>query len=343
MIKQNDTMSKEAFVFYGSWCEAIKKLPVEIRTEIYEATIHYGLTGNIDTLSPMAELAFGFIKNDIDRNNKTYEERQRQRSEAGKKGNEARWGKQSQDKANNDEESQNITNHSEISQNNNNESDISQTITNENEQSQSIAKESETSQSIANNRKTSQNIANDNKPSQTSLKEKESEKKRKRNENKKISLSLTPSHSDDTSEREKERNRERENLIFKNLFWLNRKSPQKETQRLIDNYQSQGWKKANGREITDLASVVRMWKCEESDLRMPRKHLECLRKMLEAVNLHDNVNALRETDKLIPNGETLELYCTRKVGNYLQERSQAILPIVESNFPDKKLFLKYLD
>ena len=330
-------MNKEAFVFYGSWCEAIKKLPVEIRTEIYEATIHYGLTGNIDTLSPMAELAFGFIKNDIDRNNKTYEERQRQRSEAGKKGNEARWGKQSQDIANNDEESQNITNHSEISQNNNNENDISQTITNENEQSQSIAKESETSQSIANNRKTSQSIANDNKPSQTSLKEKENEKKRKRNENKKISLSLTPSHSDDTSEREQERNREREDLIFKNLFWLNRKKPKEETQRLIDNYQSQGWRKANGREITDILPIVRMWKCEEEGVRMPRSNLDFLRKILSAVNLQDNANALREVDSVQSENEMFYLVCTRKFAEFLQTKVDVVQPILNDFLGDKTL------
>lgn len=334
-------MCKEAFVFYGSWCDAIKDLPVETKVEIYEATIQYGLTGSTEQLSPMAKLAFGFIKNDIDRNNKTYEERQRQRSEAGKRGNEARWGKHSQEVANDSEESQNITNQSETSQNNDNESNISQTIANDNEQSQSIASENETSQNITEHRKTSQNIANNRKVSQTSHKEKENEMKR--NENKKNSLSLTPSHPDETSEREQERNREREDLIFKNLFWLNRKNPQEETQRLIDNYQSQGWKKANGREITDLAAVVRMWKCEEQNGRMPRKHLECLRKMLEAVNLHDNVKALRETDKLVPNGDTLELYCTHKLATYLQEHSQAIMSVYETYFSNKQLFLKYLD
>ena len=86
-----------------------------------------------------------------------------------------------------------------------------------------------------------------------------------------------------------------------------------------------------------------MWKCEDEGVRMPRIYLEILRKMLEAVNLHENVNALRETDKLIPNGDTLELYCTRKLGKYLQEHSQAILPTVEAYFAGKKLSLKYLD
>ena len=318
-VEQGVLRNKEAFVFYRSWFEAIKDLPAETKVEIYEATIQYGITGSVGTLSPMAKLAFEFIKRDIDRNNKTYEEVKRQRSEAGKKGMKTRWGKKSQDNANDNEQSKTNTDTHIIT----NDNTISQNITDYN--------------------KISQNIADDNKVSQTSLKEKENEKKRKRNENKKISLSLTPSHSDDTSEREQERNREREGLIFKKLFWLNRKSPQKETQRLIDNYQSQGWKKANGREITDIASVARMWKCEDEGVRMPRIYLEILRKMLEAVNLHENVNALRETDKLIPNGDTLELYCTRKLGKYLQEHSQAILPTVEAYFAGKKLSLKYLD
>lgn len=296
-------MKKDFFLFYSSWYKVVKDLPTEIKIEIYEATIEYGLYGTITELTPMANVAFGFIKDDIDRNTKTYEEIKKQRSEAGKKGSEARWGKTSKN--------------------------------NDGDQLQPIEDVNNPSQDIANNNTPSQSIANDNNGWHN--------KNKNKNENKNNSLSPTLSHSDEPSEREQERNREREDLIFKNLFWLNRIKPQEETQRLIDNYQSQGWKKANGREITDLASVVRMWKCEEQNVRMPRKHLECLRKMLEAVNLHDNVKALRETDKLVPNGDTLELHCTRKIAKYLQERPQAILPILESNFPDKKLYLKYLD
>ena len=49
------------------------------------------------------------------------------------------------------------------------------------------------------------------------------------------------------------------------------------TQRLIDNRQSQGCKKANGREIIDIPPDVRLWKCEENGVRMPRSNLDFLR------------------------------------------------------------------
>lgn len=302
-------MKKDFFLFYSSWYKVVKDLPTEIKIEIYEATIEYGLYGTITELTPMANVAFGFIKDDIDRNTKTYEEIKKQRSEAGKKGSEARWGKTSK----------------------NNDGDQLQPIEDVNNPSQDIANNNTPSQSIANDSKIWQDMANDNNGWHN--------KNKNKNENKNNSLSLTLSQSDIPSETEKER----EDFVFKNLFWLNRKKPKEETQRLIDNYQSQGWRKANGREITDLASVVRMWKCEEQDGRMPRKHLECLRKMLEAVNLHDNVNALRETDKLVSNGDRIELYCTHKLATYLQEHSQAIKSIYKTYFSNKQLFLKYLD
>ena len=304
-----DNSQKDFFLFYGSWHEAIKDLPAEIKMEIYEATIEYGLYGTITELSPMANVAFCFIKNDIDRNNKTYEERKRQRSEAGKKGNEARWGKRSQDVANDSEESQNITNQCDTSLNNNNESNISQTIANENE----------TSQAITENRKISQSIANNRNVSQMSHKEKENEMKR--NEKKKISLSLTPSHSDEPSEREQERNREREDFIFKNVFGHNREKPQVKTQRLIDNRQSQGCKKANGREIIDIPPDVRLWKCEENGVRMPRSNLDFLREKPSAISLHNNASTLRKIDNgQNENGEPY-LVSTRKFAEYLQPNS----------------------
>ena len=302
-IKPQTCMNKKAFVFFGSWYKAIKDQPIEIKLEIIEATVQYGLTGIVAELSPVAKIAFGFIKNDIDRNNQTYEKVSKQRSEAGKKGNEIRWGNHSQE----------------------------------------VAKNDNSSQSIANHCTESQNIASVRKPSQSSLKEEEKDEKNEKDENKKISLSLTPSPSDLQLKQERNREKEREDFIFKILFWLNKKSPYKETRRLIDNYQSQGWKKANGRDITDIGSVVRMWKCEDDGVRMPRKHLEILRKMLESVNLHENANALREIEKLVPNGDNLELFCTRKVGNYLQEHSQALKPVSEKYFDGKKLLLKYID
>ena len=134
-------MKNDFFLFYSSWYKVVKDLPAEIKIEIYEATIEYGLYGTTTELTPMANIAFGFIKDDIDRNAKTYEGIKKQRSEAGRKGSEARWGKPSQ----------------------NNDGDQSQPVESDSTPPQPIADDNNQSQNIANDGKTSQSIANDNK------------------------------------------------------------------------------------------------------------------------------------------------------------------------------------
>ena len=326
-------MKKEFLLFYSSWYTVIKDLPAEIKLEIYEATIEYGLYGTTTELTPMANIAFGFIKDDIDRNAKTYEEIKKQRSEAGRKGSEARWGKPSQ----NNDGDQPVES----------DSTPSQPITDDNNQSQNIANDGKTSQSIANDGKKWQSIANDGKKWQTMANDSNEwqkwhnkNKNKNENKNKNISLSLTPSQSDVPSETEKER--EREDFIFKNLFWLNRKKPKEETQRLIDNYQSQGWRKANGREITDILPIVRMWKCEEEGVRMPRSNLDFLRKILSAVNLQDNANALREVDSVQSENEMFYLVCTRKFAEFLQSKVDVVQPILNDFLGDKTLKVKLI-
>ena len=324
-------MKKEYFLFCGNWCDAIKKLPTETKVEIYEATAHYGLTGNIVELSPMADLAFAFIKSDIDHNNKKFEDIRKKKSEAGKKGNEVRWKNHSQSNETNTEQPPVVT------------CEASQTIANDSKVSQTMANDGTTSQSMANNGKISQSIPNDGKASQTSPIKIKIENK---NINKNNSLSLIPSPSDlqqdskDKSEELKEK--EREDIIFRNLFWLNRKNPKHETQRLIDNYKSQGWKKANGREITDIEPIVRLWKCEEEGVRMSRDNLEFLRKLLEAVNLHNNVNALREVDSIQFNGDNYELVCTQKLAVYLKQNFNVIQPILHDFMGEKGLKVRFI-
>ena len=88
---------RESFIFYKSWSDALAKLPNGVRLEVLDAVINYGFTGEEPQFaSPVAEIAFSFIKTDIDRNTAKYEEKveriRQQRSEAGKKGMAKRWG-----------------------------------------------------------------------------------------------------------------------------------------------------------------------------------------------------------------------------------------------------------
>ena len=69
---------------------AIAGLPNDVRLEIYDAIVEYGLSGTIGELKPMATMAINFVKNDIDRDRERYDEAIRQRVEAGKRSAEAR-------------------------------------------------------------------------------------------------------------------------------------------------------------------------------------------------------------------------------------------------------------
>lgn len=60
-------MERNSFIFYKGWREAIKDLPDDVRLEIYESIIEYATTGNLQGLKPMANIAFNFIKLDIDK------------------------------------------------------------------------------------------------------------------------------------------------------------------------------------------------------------------------------------------------------------------------------------
>jgi hypothetical protein len=62
-------MERNSFIFYKGWREAIKDLPDDVRLEIYESIIEYATTGNLRGLKPMANIAFNFIKIDIDNQN----------------------------------------------------------------------------------------------------------------------------------------------------------------------------------------------------------------------------------------------------------------------------------
>ncbi|MBF0651317.1 hypothetical protein IR083_21090 [Dysgonomonas sp. GY75] len=65
-------MAKKSFVFYKGWKDAIVDLPDDVRLEIYDSIIEYAVTGIMPMLKPMANIAFNFIKNDIDRDAQAY-------------------------------------------------------------------------------------------------------------------------------------------------------------------------------------------------------------------------------------------------------------------------------
>ena len=79
-------MKKETFLFYADWLNVIRDLPSEVQLEVYQAIAEYAIYDNLIELKPLAKVAFGFIKQTIDRDTQKYISISEKRSEAGKRG-----------------------------------------------------------------------------------------------------------------------------------------------------------------------------------------------------------------------------------------------------------------
>ena len=80
---------RNSFIFFFSWAKVLNRCTKEIRLEVYDAVVDYAESGTLPELKPMAQMAFEFIKEDIDRNNERYDDMVEKRKEAGRKGAEA--------------------------------------------------------------------------------------------------------------------------------------------------------------------------------------------------------------------------------------------------------------
>ena len=74
-------MNPKSFLFIKSWMQPLKALPLQQRWNVMEAIVEYSTSGCIpESLDTMETLAFGFIRNEIDRmrhhRNETYAKRQ---------------------------------------------------------------------------------------------------------------------------------------------------------------------------------------------------------------------------------------------------------------------------
>ncbi len=65
-------MERPSFTFRKEWRDAVSGLPDEVRLDIYEAIIEYGISGKESNLKPMAMLAFKFVKESIDKDAERY-------------------------------------------------------------------------------------------------------------------------------------------------------------------------------------------------------------------------------------------------------------------------------
>lgn len=91
---------KKSFVFNIDWYEVLKDYPPEVRLEVYEAVIKYAASGTLSELKPLSNMAFSFIKKEIDFNNERWTETVEKRREAGRAGAESRWQNMANDSKN---------------------------------------------------------------------------------------------------------------------------------------------------------------------------------------------------------------------------------------------------
>lgn len=83
-------MDRQSFIFHREWAEALKKLPKDVRVEVYDAIIEYGLSGTTSAaLKPVADALFTVFRARLDVDKKRYEETVNRRREAGLRGGRA--------------------------------------------------------------------------------------------------------------------------------------------------------------------------------------------------------------------------------------------------------------
>lgn len=77
---------KNSFVLYTEYLKHMKLLSLEQRGVLFTAIMCYEMEETLPEMDGMTEMAFSFIKEQLDRDEKTYQEKIQQKSEAGKKG-----------------------------------------------------------------------------------------------------------------------------------------------------------------------------------------------------------------------------------------------------------------
>lgn len=84
-------MAKDSFILYSEWSENISILSNEQAGILVKALFSLAKGEDIPQMDAVTDMCFRFLKAQIERDSKRYEEVKNIRSEAGKKGAMARW------------------------------------------------------------------------------------------------------------------------------------------------------------------------------------------------------------------------------------------------------------
>lgn len=79
-------IERKSFLLYTEYFKQIKKLSIEQRGILLTAIMNFQSGEDLPEMDPLTDMCFGFISDDMQRNNEKYEETVEKRREAGRKG-----------------------------------------------------------------------------------------------------------------------------------------------------------------------------------------------------------------------------------------------------------------
>lgn len=87
-------MERQSFIFHREWAASMKKLPKDVRVEVYDAIVEYGLSGTTSAaLKPVAEALFTAFRARLEADMAKYEAKILKLKESGRKGGLAKSSK----------------------------------------------------------------------------------------------------------------------------------------------------------------------------------------------------------------------------------------------------------
>jgi hypothetical protein len=85
-------MERDSFVLYTKVIEVVNKLDDVQKGKLFQAILDFESSGEYSIDDPIVDIAFTPIRQDLEVNNRKWEEQKESRSKAGKKGMQKRWG-----------------------------------------------------------------------------------------------------------------------------------------------------------------------------------------------------------------------------------------------------------
>lgn len=114
---------------------------------------------------------------------------------------------------------------------------------------------------------------------------------------------------------------EQREKIFKLFILKNFVYPAAEVDRFYNNYEAQGWRRANGQKITDVIAAARGWEQADADKkRFPEPFIEALREIDEQFTVRgwDSLEMLRGIEKVDFTADGAVVYCSKQTVDALE-------------------------